>query len=82
MQKRVRGMAQVGEHLSSKDNAMSSKPRRNWVLVAHTCNPSYSRGRDQEDQVLKPAWANNLGDPVSKSTQYKNRTGLAEWLKQ
>jgi hypothetical protein len=25
------------------------------VLVAHTCNPSYSEGRDQEDQVWKPA---------------------------
>jgi hypothetical protein len=28
-----------------------------WALVAHTCNSSYSRGRDQEDQLLKPAWA-------------------------
>jgi hypothetical protein len=25
------------------------------VLVAHTCNPSYSGGRDQEDHSLKPA---------------------------
>jgi hypothetical protein len=30
------------------------------VLVAHTCNPSYSGGRDQEDHSLKPAWANSL----------------------
>jgi hypothetical protein len=28
--------------------------------VAHTCNPSYSRGRDQEDRCSKPAWANSL----------------------
>jgi hypothetical protein len=28
--------------------------------VAHTCNPIYSRGRDQEDQSLKPAQANSL----------------------
>jgi hypothetical protein len=28
--------------------------------VAHTCNPSYSGGRDQEDGGLKPAWANSL----------------------
>jgi hypothetical protein len=26
-----------------------------WVLVAHTCNPSYSEGRDQEDCGSKPA---------------------------
>jgi hypothetical protein len=28
-----------------------------WVLVAHTYNPSYSGGRDQEDNGLKPAQA-------------------------
>jgi hypothetical protein len=28
--------------------------------VAHTCNPSYSRGRDQDGS--KPAWANSLQD--------------------
>jgi hypothetical protein len=25
------------------------------ALMAHACNPSYSVGRDQEDQGLKPA---------------------------
>jgi hypothetical protein len=30
------------------------------VLVARTCNPCYSGGRDQKDQGLKPAWANSL----------------------
>jgi hypothetical protein len=29
------------------------------VLVAHTCNPSYSEGRDQEDRGSKPAQANS-----------------------
>jgi hypothetical protein len=24
-----------------------------WVLVAHTCHPSYLEGRDQEDQSLR-----------------------------
>jgi hypothetical protein len=24
--------------------------------VAHTCNPSYSGGKDQEDKGLKTAW--------------------------
>jgi hypothetical protein len=27
--------------------------------AAHACNPSYSGGRDQEDQGLKPAQANS-----------------------
>jgi hypothetical protein len=26
-----------------------------WVPVAHTCNPSYSGGRAQEDRESKPA---------------------------
>jgi hypothetical protein len=30
----------------------------NWVLVAHTCDPSYSGGREQEDFGWKPAQAN------------------------
>jgi hypothetical protein len=30
------------------------------VLVAHTCNPSYSGGRDQKDLGSKPAQANSL----------------------
>jgi hypothetical protein len=34
--------------------------------VAHTCNPSYSGGRDKEDWGLKPVWANSLQDPISK----------------
>jgi hypothetical protein len=25
-----------------------------WAPVAQACNPSYSGGRDQEDQSLKP----------------------------
>jgi hypothetical protein len=48
------------------------------VLVALTCNPSYSEGRDQEDQVSKPARANSFRDPISKIPITK---GLAEWLK-
>jgi hypothetical protein len=35
------------------------------VLVAHTCNPSYSGGRDQEECGSKTAWANSLPDPIS-----------------
>jgi hypothetical protein len=29
------------------------------ALVAHSGNPSYSGGRDQEDHSSKPAWANS-----------------------
>jgi hypothetical protein len=47
--------------------------------VAHTCNPSYSGGRDQEDLGLKSAWANSSRDSISKKPFTKN--GLAEWLK-
>jgi hypothetical protein len=48
--------------------------------MAHTCNPNYSGGRDQEDQGLKPAWANSSRDPISgkKNTTKK---GLVEWFK-
>jgi hypothetical protein len=30
-----------------------------WVLVAHTCNPSYLGGRDQDDYGLRPAQMNS-----------------------
>jgi hypothetical protein len=33
---------------------------------AHTCNPSYSKVRDQENCDSKPAEANNSQDPISK----------------
>jgi hypothetical protein len=48
------------------------------ALVAHTCNPSYSGGRDQEDQGSKPVQANNLR-PYLEKTHHKK--GLVEWLK-
>jgi hypothetical protein len=44
------------------------------VLVAHACNPRYSGGRDQEDHNSRPAWANSLPDPISK-THITKRTG-------
>jgi hypothetical protein len=55
------------------------KKSDSWLLVAHTCNPSYSGGRDQEDWGSKPAWANSLQVPISKTPHTK--TGLVEWLK-
>jgi hypothetical protein len=34
--------------------------------VAHACNPSYSGGRDREDQGSKPAQTSSLRDPILK----------------
>jgi hypothetical protein len=34
--------------------------------VAHVCNPSYSRGRDQEDHDLRLALAKKKQNPISK----------------
>jgi hypothetical protein len=42
-----------------------------WALIAHICNPSYSRGRDQEDQGLKPSQANSSKDPITKKPTTK-----------
>jgi hypothetical protein len=47
--------------------------------VTHTCNPSYSGGRDQEDCGSKPAQANSLRDPISKKPITKKRAaGVAQ----
>jgi hypothetical protein len=35
------------------------------ALVAHTCNPSYSGGRDQEDLGSKSAQANSFRETLS-----------------
>jgi hypothetical protein len=40
--------------------------------VAHTCNPSYSGGRDEEDCGSKPAQANSSRNAILKKTQHKN----------
>jgi hypothetical protein len=42
------------------------KKEASQMPVAHACNPSYSGGRDLEDRGSRPAWANSLGDPISK----------------
>jgi hypothetical protein len=56
------------------------KSMEGWVLVAHTCNPSYSDGSDQEDHGSKPAQANCSPDSYLKNSQHTKK-GLAEWLK-
>jgi hypothetical protein len=48
--------------------------------VAHSCNPSYSGGRDQEDGSSKPAQTNSLQDPILKKKKKSQKTvgGLAQ----
>jgi hypothetical protein len=46
-------------------------PGLSWELVAHTHNPSYSGGRDQEDHGSKPAWANSFWDCILKNLVIK-----------
>jgi hypothetical protein len=36
------------------------RSQQSRALVAHACNPSYSRGRDQKDCSSKPAQENSL----------------------
>jgi hypothetical protein len=48
--------------------------------VSHTCNPSYSGGRDQEDCSSKPSQANSSQDLIKKSL-HRQKVGLVEWLK-
>jgi hypothetical protein len=44
------------------------------VPVRHTCNPSYSGGRDQEDYDLKPSQA-NVHEALSQKKHPKKRAG-------
>jgi hypothetical protein len=62
------------ENVAAKNNTNQNKTKvemdiRNGmglVPVSHTCNPSYSGSRDQEDHSSKPAWANSPEDPILK----------------
>jgi hypothetical protein len=51
------------------------------VPVAHSCNPSYSGGRDQDDHSSKSAQANSSWSPISKkylSKKKKRAGGMAQ----
>jgi hypothetical protein len=41
--------------------------------AAHTYNPRYSGGRDQEDHSSKPAWANGSQDPNLEKKKKHNK---------
>jgi hypothetical protein len=48
------------------------------VLVTYACNPSYSGGRDQEDEGLKPALANSLRTLSQKNPSQKMVGAVAQ----
>jgi hypothetical protein len=56
-----------------------NKTQRGWALVAHSCNPSYSGGRNHEDCGSKSAQENSSQNPILKKTHHKK--GLAGCLK-
>jgi hypothetical protein len=41
------------------------------VQVAHTCNPSYSGGSDQENRGSKPTWAKQFTRPYLGKIHHK-----------
>jgi hypothetical protein len=60
----------------AKDTILSRNVMKidlSWVLLAHTCNPSYSEGSNQDDSSSKPAQANSLQDPFSKTLHKINK---------
>jgi hypothetical protein len=46
------------------------------VLVAHTYNPSYSGGKDQEDCGSKSAWVSSSQDPILKKNPSQKRASV------
>jgi hypothetical protein len=49
------------------------------ALVAHSYNPSFSEGRDQEDWGLKPAQANSfMRSYLEKNPSQKRACGMAQ----
>jgi hypothetical protein len=60
----------------------SVKNTGSWTLVAHTCNPSHSGGRDQEDCSSKSALSNSSTRPyLEKPFTLTKKIRLVEWFK-
>jgi hypothetical protein len=63
-------------HMNNKRKMKKKKKVvKSWVLVAHTCNPSFSGGRDQEDRSSKPAPGKQFVRPYLKKNPSQKRTG-------
>jgi hypothetical protein len=45
------------------------------MIIAHTCNPSYSGGRDQEDHGSKPSLGKLSARPYLEKAHHKKRAG-------
>jgi hypothetical protein len=70
-----RVLGQLGLHIETLfQKYKKAKQSQGQAPVAHACNPSYSGGRDQEDQGSKPAWG-------TLSQKYLTQKGRVEWLK-
>jgi hypothetical protein len=66
-------------YLQPKDSQTRNFRTFSWVLVAHTCNPSCSGGRDQENCSSKPARTNSSWDPILKKKKSQKRAGGVAW---
>jgi hypothetical protein len=58
------------------------KQRNCQVPVAHTCNPSYSVGRDQEDLIWSQPRQILLETPSQKISNTKHKKGLTDGVAQ
>jgi hypothetical protein len=72
-------LSPFGQYLHFRHKIHSRETSKNHfklVLVAHTYNPSYSEGRDQEGHGSKPAQANSFPELILKKLiTYKKRAG-------
>jgi hypothetical protein len=68
----------VKEAESEMQNAVLEMKNYSSAPVAHTWKPSYSGGRDQEDNGLKPAGVKSSVQPYLKNPFTKIR--LVKWL--
>jgi hypothetical protein len=63
-----KGQGGAGERGRQVEDIVAKRGRKSQArgLVTHSCNPSYSGGRDQEDCGSKPARGNSFQDSISK----------------
>jgi hypothetical protein len=64
---------QNSSHQENIGGAYLSKKNKSQALVAHSCNPSYSGGRNQEDCGSKTVQANSFVRPYLKKNLYTHQ---------
>jgi hypothetical protein len=67
----------IQTHPSRLSHHIFNKKEKGQAPVAHDCDPSHSRGGDQ-DCCSKPAPANSSRDPISKNPSRKRATGVIQ----